>query len=250
MIWPLALLRRTPVVWHVFLSLHHTLVDDREILGPRHPMARLLFAGEWLAFRIPRWLLMDTNAHRALLTERFGLSRERIGRVFVGFEDKVFPPPAPVGARPDGAPYRVLFYGQFIPFHGLDTIVEAARICGEEDILWRVIGKGQETERFRGLLDAAGPVPRVTWTPWVPYDRLASEIRNADVCLGVFGARDKTSRVIPNKVFQVLAAGRALITADTPAIRRQTSPEVLPHRSSGSGPNRLGGTAATLANSP
>ena len=41
----------------------------------------------------------------------------------------------------------------------------------------------------------------------------------ADVCLGVFGTSDKAARVVPNKVYDALAAGRPLVTADSPAAR-------------------------------
>jgi glycosyltransferase involved in cell wall biosynthesis len=44
------------------------------------------------------------------------------------------------------------------------------------------------------------------------------------VCLGIFGTSEKAASVIPNKVFQVVAAGRPLITRDSPAIRELLSP--------------------------
>lgn len=212
---PFAWLRGVPLVWDTFLSLHDTVVDDRALVSPRHPVARLLYAWEWLALRAADLLLVDTLAHGRFFAERFGVAPERMTRVLVGAEPRAFYPPSTDRAS---GPYRVLFYGQFIPLHGMETIARAARLCAGEAIRWEVIGDGQETERFRALLDEQD-LADLHWTPWVPYAELIDRIHDADLCLGIFGTSDKALRVIPNKVFQILAAGRALITADTPAAR-------------------------------
>ncbi len=218
-IWPFARLRGVPIVWDAFLSLYDTVVGDRELIGPGHPAARLLFALEWLACRAAGRVILDTLAHAAYFGKAFGVAPERLAAVRVGVEPEHFParsPQRPV-ARPDG-PTTVLFYGQFIPLHGIDTILEAARLAGEDAIDWVIIGRGQEEERIRALL-AKAPLPRLTWIPWVDYRDLKDWIGKADVCLGIFGAGDKAARVIPNKVYQVLSVGAPLITRDSPAIR-------------------------------
>lgn len=220
---PFARLRGIPVVWDTFLSLHDTVVDDRALVGPRSPVAHLLYAWEWLALRAADVLLVDTHAHGRFFTERFHLGQRRVARVLVGVEPRAFFPRSASERERRPGPYRVLFYGQFIPLHGLETIARAARLCGDEDIRWEVIGDGQETARFRALLAAEGPMG-MDWTPWVPYAELIQRIHAVDLCLGIFGTSDKAARVIPNKVFQILAAGRALVTADTPAVRELLEP--------------------------
>jgi glycosyltransferase involved in cell wall biosynthesis len=138
--------------------------------------------------------------------------------VLVGVEPEHFPPAMERSPRPPGEPLRVLFYGQFIPLHGVETIVRAARLTDADPVHWHLIGTGQEAARIEALIKELEPA-HLTWTPWVPYAELIREIHAADVCLGIFGATDKAARVIPNKVFQVLAAGRPLITRDGPAAR-------------------------------
>ena len=48
----------------------------------------------------------------------------------------------PQAVKADAQPIA-LFYGQFIPLHGIETIIEAARLCENKNILWRIIGTGR-----------------------------------------------------------------------------------------------------------
>jgi glycosyltransferase involved in cell wall biosynthesis len=242
-LWPFARLRRVPVVWDAFLSLYDTVVDDRALLRPGHPLARLLFAWEWLAARAAARVLLDTRAHAEHFARLFGLPTERMAAVFVGAEPEVFStvPPSPGGREGVGeggqggeGPVRVLFYGQLIPLHGIETILRAARLARKDDkdrkdckdqkdetdarFEWVIIGQGQEEEKVRRML-AEEPLEHLRWIPWVPYAELAEQIHSADICLGIFGASDKAGNVIPNKVFQIVSCGKPLITRDGPAIR-------------------------------
>ena len=218
-LWPFARLRGVPIVWDAFLSLYNTVVEDRQMVGPKHPAAWVLRTIERLDCRAAARIVLDTQAHAEYFARTLGASPSRLGAVFVGAEPEAFPPLGPKDHNDKGsAEFTVVFYGQFIPLHGIPTIVEAARLTTDEPIRWVVIGQGQEEARMARMLDEQ-PLPRLTWIPWVPYAELIEWIRRADVCLGIFGASDKAARVIPNKAFQILMAGRPLITRDSPAIR-------------------------------
>ncbi len=118
---------------------------------------------------------------------------------------------------------RVLFYGKFTPLHGIDTILQAAKLLeDQEDIRFEVIGSGQlsaEMNALAGKLD----LRNVDFIPWVPFERLAERITAADIFLGIFGGTAKAARVIPNKVFQGMAMGAAIVTRDSLAIQRVLS---------------------------
>ena len=217
-LWPFAALRGVPVVWDAFLSLYETVVEDRQMVGPRHPLAWLVWAWDWLACRAADLVLLDTIAHARWFQSEFKLRDGRTDAVFVGAEPDAFAP-LPEGAETKSAgPIRVLFYGQFIPLHGIETIVRAAASSAPELYSWTIIGTGQEEARIRALLEAH-PIPHLRWISWVPYGQLRESIATADICLGIFGQSGKAARVIPNKVFQVIAAGRPLVTRDSPAMR-------------------------------
>ena len=57
-----------------------------------------------------------------------------------------------------------------------------------------------------------------------PIPELVQRAARAAVILGVFGAVEKTNYVVPNKVFDGMAMGRAVITADSAAMREFFTP--------------------------
>jgi len=221
LLWPFARLRGVPVVWDQFISLYDTVVNDRGRLSARHPFARALYVWEWVACRAADCVVIDTREHAAYVARLFGLNSEKVKSVWVGAETSIFSPTAMApreGRDTTNRPLTVLFYGQLIPLHGVDTIVRAARLLEGHPIHFVLIGSGQEGPRVQQLL-SDHPLANLEWVPWVEYEHLNEHIRNADVCLGIFGKTAKAGRVIPNKVFQIVAARRPLVTRDSPAIR-------------------------------
>jgi glycosyltransferase involved in cell wall biosynthesis len=168
-------------------------------------------------------LFMDTHAHARRLEQLFELADGCCDAVWVGVETRFFFRLAANRREPRASAMRVLFYGQFIPLHDVATIIAAAALLRDQPIQWQLVGRGQESERIRRML-IDDPLPHVQWTDWLDYAQLNRWIADADLCLGIFGTSDKAASVIPNKVFQIVAAGRPLITRDSPAIRELLSP--------------------------
>jgi glycosyltransferase involved in cell wall biosynthesis len=198
--------RGRPVVFNPLVSLADTLVSDRGRFRRGSFAARTLEAVDRRAFRSADLIVADTNAHAEFLADRTGVDRSQFAVCFVGAEERVF---RPVWAWSE--PFTCLFVGKLIPLHGIETILEAARLI--PDVRFRVVGSGQ--------LEAplAQRPENVEWVHWVEYERIPEELAQAGCALGIFGTSDKARRVIPNKAYQALACGTPLVTGDTEAAR-------------------------------
>lgn len=217
--------RKTPIVWDVFMSAYDTVVNDRKLFSPRSPFSAFIYCIEWLACRAASKLFMDTHAHARYLEQLYHLKKNSVQRIFVGVETKIFKRQRQQSDAVKKESVSVLFYGQFIPLHGIDVIIKAAQLARQKQVpvRWTIIGKGQVEKRIDALIKAAD-ITTILRVPWVGYEDLSQYIHSADICLGIFGTSEKALRVIPNKVFQICAVGKPLITADTPAIRELLSP--------------------------
>lgn len=205
-----------PVVLDAFLSLHDTLVRDRGLVRERSIRAKLL---EWLdrtSCRLADLVLLDTRAHARFFQSFTRLPKRRFAPVLVGEDDAAVRPAKNNEWRRSG-PFRVLWFGTYVPLQGVRTILAAAHLLQGAPIEFRMIGTGQGLPEVRADAEALGNVRLVP--QWVSYRKLNVLLHDADVCLGIFGTTEKAGRVIPCKVYDALAAGRPLITADTPAAR-------------------------------
>jgi glycosyltransferase involved in cell wall biosynthesis len=141
------------------------------------------------------------------------LGARRVEVCLVGAEERVFRPGWTAPAR-----FVALFIGKLIPLHGLETIVDAARRA--PDLRFRIVGSGQLESALSQL------PPNVERVSWVDYERLPEELHRCGCALGIFGTSRKAQRVIPNKVFQAIACGAPVVTADTPATRELLTDDV------------------------
>ena len=201
-----------PVVFNPLVSLYDTFVSDRGRFRVGSLAARALRVIDVRALRGAALVVADTDAHAGYLAQLGGIPRDRVAVCFVGAEDGVFAP-----GWEAAEPFEALFVGKLIPLHGIGTVLEAARLAPE--IRFRVVGSGQ----LEGALHSRPA--NVAWVPWVAYPELPSALHRAGCALGIFGTSPKAARVIPNKVFQALACGTPVVTADTPAARELLTPE-------------------------
>jgi glycosyltransferase involved in cell wall biosynthesis len=161
-------------------------------------------------------ILADTSAHARYFRREFAPPDAAVEVLPVGYDEAVFSGGGEERSRDDGV-IKVLFYGNYLPLHGVDTIVRAAGMLREDDgIQFDLVGAGQTFEGVKEFVDSRS-LTRVKLLPRVPFEELPERIADASICLGVFGVTEKTMRVVPNKVYQCMGMDRPVITARSPA---------------------------------
>ncbi|MFD7022217.1 glycosyltransferase [Promicromonospora sukumoe] len=208
---------------------------DRGAAGLR---VRLLTGLDRLAVACADVVVTDTDEHRRMLPDP-----DKGVVVLVGAPDEwraPRAPRAPRASRVEPAPslvelvetrvstsstgeadggLSVVFFGLFTPLQGAPVLAAALRDAVAAGAALRVtmVGTGQDLPRAREVL---ATTPGVTWHDWVEPGELPALVAAHDVCLGIFGDTPKGLRVVPNKVYQGLAAGCVVVTSDTPPQRR------------------------------
>lgn len=215
---PLARLMNRPVLFNPLVTLTDTVVEDRRRVRPGGLASRTIALIDRLALRLADVVLVDTVENGEYLQQRFSVPESRIVVVAVGADESTF---APGETSRSTDLLDVLFYGKFIPLHGIETVVQAAAILERHNFPGRIelVGSGQEYHRIRELADNLN-VANIVWTDWIPFQRLGERLRQADIVLGIFDDGPKAARVIPNKIYQALACGKPVVTRRGAAIER------------------------------
>ena len=215
--WLLAKLTGKLLAFDPFFSLYDTLVQDRQLIRAGSLRARWYWLLDKVTCTLAGKVLLDTDLHVKYFSRTFGLPDEKFCVVPVGADEAVFF--SRLVSRSTGPRViEVVYAGSFIPLHGIPCILEAAKLLEEENFHFTMIGDGQTfAESYQMAQNLS--LSHVDFVGRLPREVYAEHLARADIVLGIFGTSDKSRRVIPCKVYDASAMGKAIITGDTPAIR-------------------------------
>lgn len=198
--------RGIPVIFDPMISAWDKKVLEQKKWDASQRRAKKLLAREKKLMAMPDIVCWDTSCHVDFCAEYLDVPREKLRVLLTGTDESVFKPQA---EKPRGeGDFRVLYHGAYLPLHGTEFIVEAARMTQDKGIHWDFLGWGAykaETEA-----KAAG-IKNITFLDKVPYVEVPRVICDHDVVLGVFGTTAKAARVIGNKVYECMACRRPTI---------------------------------------
>jgi glycosyltransferase involved in cell wall biosynthesis len=200
--------RGIKVLFDPMISAWDKKVLEQKKWKAEEPRAKRLLEWERKLMAMPDYIVWDTSCHVDFAAEYLGVPREKMCPLFTGTDERVFRPvEAEKSADGDGI-FKVLYHGAYLPLHGTETIVEAARLARNLPIRWDFLGWGA----YKAATEAkAAGLENVRFLDKVPYEEVAKVICAHDIVLGVFGTTAKAARVIGNKVYECLACARPTI---------------------------------------
>lgn len=222
----LSLIVAKKVIFDPLASRFETKIMDWKRKPPHSWQAWWNFKIDSWAFLLSDLVLADTHCHKDYYCQKYELLPEKVEVLPVGFDDDIFNPDSKQNLEDKANRFTVLFFGSFLPLHGVETILRAAGILKKEDpsINFHLVGSGQTKPKAQALASELN-LDNVYFENWLPQDALPSKIAGSDICLGIFGKSEKTKRVVPHKIFQALAMRKPVITLRTPAVE-----EIFSHR--------------------
>ncbi len=113
-----------------------------------------------------------------------------------------------LGARPGDC--LVLYAGTHGISQGLPRIADVAALLADEPVHFAFVGEGADKARLRARVAELG-LGNVTVLPGVPHSDVPALLAAADICLAPLRYVPLFAAFIPSKIFEYLAAGRAVI---------------------------------------
>ncbi len=203
--------KRDRIVNDFFISNYDTYVYDREKITNKNPRAWWKYFQDWFNFRFSKYLLSDTQAHFEYWEKLFGKFNGKHFVLPVLAEKEIY---YPLQNDRKNEIVRILFYGSFIPLHGIDIILNAFNLIEKNNIDFeaRIVGKGQMYNKMKELYNHLQLKNVIMNGEFVDEKELGDLIREYDIVLGIFGNSKKAKSVIPNKVYQSTACKKCTVT--------------------------------------
>ena len=199
-----------PLVYDLFVSLHRTA----EMRGVDARVVRAVYLMERVVYRLPDHHLVGTDQFADLYSDMYGIARERFVRLPPGADEDWFYPRDDI---PERDRFTLLYWGNFLPHHGVGTIIGAAAELRDEPYEFVFLGDGPERERYEQMA-ADLSLENVRFEGFVSREVQQEWIASSQISLGVFADDPRTLASITNKVSEAVASRRAVLTAASPAI--------------------------------
>lgn len=210
------LFSKKPIVFDYYVSLYEMMVDDRKVFKEGSLMAKVCHWLDRRSLELADYIIVDTTPLIDKAINMYGIDRKKFLRLPASVnEEKLFP--SKVERHKDM--FTVVYMGSYIPFHGVDKIMEAAKILEDkgEEVYFLMLGKGQ-TYKDNTALAKELNLKNIEFISYVSMEELNYYYNAADVTLGTFSGSERSKVYITNKAYDSFGVGKPHLTVKNSAL--------------------------------
>lgn len=197
-------------IFDEFINLIEWTVYEHKKIKEKTVVAHVLWRVYRFFLKRADIILTDTTIHAKYSAQLMMLPVEKYQAIPVSTDETVFKP-LNVGKLDT---FRVFYYGNMLPLHGLQYVLEAAVMLKDNlDISFLFVGGGKETKVMVTKAQEEGA--RIEYKSWVPFDKLPVLAAQSSLCLGgPFGNTLQARMVVTGKTYQFLAMAEPTLVGE------------------------------------
>ena len=206
------LMTRKKIIFNASNSIFEAVILDRQKKKIFSLLSFKLWVLDFIAFLISDIILVETDAQARFIADIFFVNKKKMIRVWTSADELDFYPD--ISATKSDI-FTVLFRGAFLPFVGVEYVVEVARILEKENIKFLILGNGLLEESIKYKLKEYSLLNVELVTDYLEMKELKRRMLSCHIAIGQISCHSRIERTITNKTFEYLALGIPFITADS-----------------------------------
>lgn len=211
------LFTKKPIVFDFYLSIYDMMCNDRKVYTPESILGKFTYWIEKKSLEKSDYIIVDTYKLIESLSSMYGVPKEKFVRVPLTInEDNV----VQQNVERYKEQFTVLYVGSYIPLHGTEVIIEAAKLLEEknEDIFILMIGQGPDHAKCQALAKKY-QLKNIEFKGFMTLEELNYYYNATDINLGLFSTGERANSVVLNKTNDSFRVGKPHLTLETDAMK-------------------------------
>ena len=211
------LFTKKPIVFDFYLSIFDMLCNDRKLYSPKSLPGKFTFWIEKKSLECADFVIVDTNKLIETLSSTYNVPKEKFVKVHLTINEENVKPQKVERYKEN---FTVLYVGSYIPLHGTEIIVKAAKILQDmgDDTLFLMIGKGPDFQKCQSFV-RKHQLKNVEFKGYMSLEELNYYYNATDINLGLFNTGERANSVVLNKTNDSFRVGKPHLTLKTDAMQ-------------------------------
>lgn len=206
-----------PIVFDFYLSIYDMMCNDRKVYTPESILGKLTYWIEKKSLEKADYVIVDTNKLIESLSNMYHIPKEKFVRVPLTINEENV-------VKKEVERYKeaftVLYVGSYIPLHGTEVIIEAAKLLQDQNknIFFLMIGEGPDHAKCQALAKKYD-LKNIEFKGFMRLEELNYYYNATDINLGLFSTGERANSVVLNKTNDSFRVGKPHLTLETDAMK-------------------------------